>query len=91
MFFYVQSLVNSAFLSLRPPRLALVKLISPPISARGLLGTPMLAVLLCFATVLWICVFFLLPMLLTCAWAILQPWRLYKFLRSRMTGRNFSS
>jgi hypothetical protein len=36
-------------------------------------------------------VFFLLPMLLTCAWAILQPWRLFKFLRSRMTGPNFSS
>ena len=91
MFFYVQSLVNSAFLSLRPPRLALVKLISPPISARGLLATPMLAVLLCFATVLWIFVFLLLPVLLTCAWVILRPYRLWVFLRSRIAGMNFLS
>ena len=91
MFFYVQSLVNSAYLSLKPLRLALASLISPPINARGLAGIPILTAMLCFATVAWIFVFLLLPMLLTCAWAILQPWRLYKFLRSRMTGPDFSS
>jgi hypothetical protein len=50
----------------------------------------MLAALLLFATVLWLFVFFLLPLLLTFAWMILQPWRLWLFLKSRMTGANFS-
>ena len=30
-------------------------------------------------------------LLLAFVWMVLQPWRLYKFLRSRMTGTNFSS
>ena len=91
MFYYVRSMATLAFSNLNILRLALVKSISPPISAHGLLAIPILTVLLCFATVAWTFAFFLLPALLTCAWAILQPWRLYKFLRSRMTGPNFSS
>ena len=91
MFFYVQSLVDSAYLSLNSIRLALVSSISPPTNARGLLGTLMLLVILSCATVLWILAFFLLPTLLAFAWTVLQPYRLWVFLRSRIAGMNFSS
>ena len=91
MYFFAESLVNSAYLSLKPLKDALVDSISRPISARGLVGTPILTVLLCFATVLWILAFLLLPMLLTFAWVILRPYRLWVFIKRRMTGTNFSS
>ena len=48
-----------------------------------------LLLLLC-ATVAWIFVFLLVPTLLGCVWMALQPYRLWLFFRSRMTGKHFS-
>ena len=90
MYCYLASVVSSAGLSLRPLKVFLVRSISPPIRLVGLVAIPMAVVLLFFATALWISVFFLLPLLLTFAWMVLQPYRLWVFLRNRMTGTNFS-
>jgi len=91
MFYYVRSMATLALSNLNILRLALVKSISPPISAHGLLAIPIQIVMLCFATALWTLTFLLLPMLLTFAWVILRPYRLWVFIKRRMTGTNFSS
>ena len=88
---YLASVANSASLSLKPLSNFLVKSISPPIRLRGLVGIPMAAVLLLLGTAAWIFVFFAAPMLLAFVWMVLQPWRLWLFLKRRMTGTNFSS
>lgn len=87
---YVTSVVSLAFSNLRSQRDALVSSVYPRISVLGLVGIPMGLVLLLCATAAWILVFLLAPMLLICVWMVLQPWRLWLFLKSRMTGRNFS-
>lgn len=88
---YLASVANSASLSLKPLSNFLVRSTSRPIKWRGLVGIPMALVLLLLGIAAWIFVFFAAPMLLAFVWMVLQPWRLYKFLRSRMTGTNFSS
>ena len=87
---YVTSVVSLASSNLRSQSRALVNLIYPRTSVLGLVGIPMGLVSLSFATAAWILVFLLAPMLLICVWMVLQPWRLWLFLKSRMTGRNFS-
>ena len=88
---YVTSVVSLASSNLRSQRDALVSSVYPRTSVLGLVGIPMGLVLLSFATVAWIFVSIAAPMLLTFAWMALQPYRLWLFLRSRTTGRNFLS
>jgi len=89
MFSYVTSVASLAFSNLKLQSQTLVNLIYPRTSVLGLVGIPAALLLLSFATAAWIFVFFLLPVLLICVWMALQPWRLWLFLKSRMTGRNF--
>ena len=90
MFFYARKAVSLAFSNLKSQSRALVSSVYPRISVLGCLGIPMGLVLLSFATVAWLSVFLLAPMLLIFVWMALQPWRLGLFLKNRMTGRNFS-
>jgi hypothetical protein len=83
--------VALAFWSLKLSSDELVSCFSRPISALGFLGMPAGTVLLLCATVAWILVFTVVPMLLIFAWMGLQPYRLWLFLKSRTTGQNFSS
>ena len=85
------SAVDLACSNLKWSRDELVSCFSPPISARGLVGTPAATVLLLCVTAVWILVFTVAPMLLICAWMVLQPYRLWLFLKSRTTGRHFLS
>ncbi len=90
MFSYVTSVASLAFSNLKLQSQALVNLIYPRTSVRGLVGIPAALLLLSFAMAAWIFVFFTAPMLLICVWMALQPWRLWLFLRSRMIGSRFS-
>jgi len=91
MFSYVTSVASLAFSNLKLQSQALVNLIYPRTSVLGLVGIPAALLLLSFAMAAWLLVFFLLPPLLIFVWTALQPWRLWLFLRSRMTGGNFLS
>ena len=91
MFSYVTSVASSASSNLKSQSQALVNLIYPRTSVLGLVGIPAALLLLSFAIVAWLLVFFTAPMLLICVWMALQPWRLWLFLRNRMIGRNFLS
>jgi hypothetical protein len=86
-----KSAADLAFLSLKSSSDELVSCFSPPINVLGFLGMPAGTVLLLCATVAWILVFTLVPTLLIFAWMVLQPYRLWLFLKSRMTGRDFLS
>jgi len=86
-----KSAADLAFLSLKSSSDELVSCFCRPISVLGFLGMPAGTVLLLCATVAWLLVFTVVPMLLICAWTVLQPYRLWLSLRSRMTGQNFSS
>ena len=88
---YVQSVASLALWNLKSQRDALINSIYPPTSALGLVGIPAGLVLLLCATLAWLLVFILAPMLLTFAWMVLQPYRLWLYLKSRITGRNFLS
>jgi hypothetical protein len=90
MSYYARKAVSLAFSNLKSQSQALVSSIYPRISVLGCLGIPMGLLLLSFATAAWIFVFIAAPMLLICVWMALQPYRLCLFLKSRMTGRNFS-
>jgi len=90
MSFYARKAVSLAFSNLKSQSRALVSSVYPRISVLGCLGIPMGLVLLLCATAAWLSVFLLAPMLLIFVWMVLQPWRLWLFLKSRMTGRNFS-
>jgi hypothetical protein len=87
---YVRKVGGLALSSLKLSKDELVSSISPPIKLHGLVGIPAGLVILSFATLAWLSVFLLAPMLLTFVWAVLQPYRLWVFLKSRMTGTNFS-
>ena len=87
---YVRKAVSSAFSNLKSQSHALVRSIYPRISARGLVGMPAGLLLLLCATVAWLLAFTLLPMLLICVWMVLQPYRLWLFLKSRTIGKHFS-
>lgn len=90
MSFYARKAVSLAFWNLKSQRDALISSVYPRISALGLVGIPAGLALLLFATAAWLFVFFAAPMLLSFVWMALQPWRLWLFLKSRMTGRSFS-
>jgi hypothetical protein len=90
MSFYVRRVGGFALSNLKLSKDALVRSISPPIRLVGLVGMPAGLVLLLFATLAWLSVFLLAPMLLISVWMVLQPYRLWVFLKSRMTGANFS-
>ena len=90
MSYYAGKAVRLALLNLKSQRDALIKSVYPRISVLGLVGIPMGLVLLLSATLLWILAFMLVPVLLLFAWMAFQPWRLWLFLKSRMSGRNFS-
>ena len=89
MSYYARKAVYLAFWSLRCQSRQLVSSVYPRISALGLVGIPAGLLLLLFATAAWLLAFTLLPLLLICVWMALQPWRLWLFLKSHMTGRNF--
>ena len=91
MSYYVQKTARLVSLNLKSQRAELVSSISPPIRLRGLVGIPAQIVLLSCAILLWTLVFLLVPMLLICVWMVLQPYRLWLFLKSRMIGRSFLS
>ena len=91
MYFSWRSGVALAFSNLRSSSAELVRCVYPRISVLGLVGIPAGTVLLLCATVAWILVFTLGPTLLICVWMVLQPYRLWLFLKSRMTGRHFLS
>jgi len=90
MSFYARKAVSLAFSNLKSQSQALASSVYPRISVAGLVGIPMGLVLLLCATAAWILVFLLAPMLLLFAWTALQPYRLWQYFKSRMTGRNFS-
>jgi hypothetical protein len=90
MSYYVRKAVSLAFWSLRSQSQALVSSIYPRISVLGLVGMPAALCLLLFATGAWLSVFLLVPTLLICVWMVLQPYRLWLRLKSRMTGKRFS-
>jgi hypothetical protein len=90
MFYYARKAVSLVFWNLKSQSQALVSSVYPRISVVGLVGIPMGLLLLLCATVLWIFVFIAAPTLLLCVWMVLQPWRLWLLLKSRMIGRNFS-
>ena len=81
--------VALAFWNLKSSSAELVRCVYPPINVLGLVAMPAGTVLLLCATVAWISVFTLGPTLLIFVWMGLQPYRLWLFLKSRMTGRNF--
>jgi hypothetical protein len=82
--------VSLASWNLKLQRDDLISSLYPRISVLGLVGIPMGLVLLLFATVAWISVFFLAPMLLIFAWTALQPYRLGLRLKNHMIGNRFS-
>jgi len=90
MSYYARKAVASAFLNLKRQKDALVRSIYPHTSVLGLVGIPAGLVLLLFATLLWLLAFTLVPMLLLFAWMALQPWRLWQYFKSLITGKNFS-
>lgn len=89
MFCYAVKVVSLASSNLKSQREDLVSSIYPRINVLGLVGIPAALLLLLVATALWILVFFALPILLLFAWMALTPWKLWLFLRSRMTGNRF--
>jgi len=89
MSYYARKAVSSASSSLKCQSRQLVSLIYPRTSVLGLVAMPAGLLLLSLGTVLWILVFLLAPTLLIFVWMALQPYRLWLFLKSRMTGRNF--
>ena len=91
MSYYVQKTGCLALWNLRSQRDALINSIYPHTSVLGLVGIPVGLVLLLCATLAWLLVFILGPMLLTFVWMALQPYRLWLFLKSRMTGWSFLS
>ena len=91
MSYYVQKTVRSVSWSLKLQRDELVRSISHPIRLRGLVAIPAQIVLLLCAILLWTLVFLLAPLLLICVWTVLQPYRLWLFCRSRITGKRFFS
>jgi hypothetical protein len=91
MSYYVRKTGSLALWNLKSQRDALINSVYPRISVLGLVGIPAGLVLLLCATVVWLLVFILGPMLLTFVWMVLQPYRLWLFLKSRITGRNFLS
>lgn len=90
MSFYARKAVSLAFSNLKSQRDALISSVYPRISVLGCLGIPAGLVLLLFATAAWLFVLIGAPMLLTFVWMVLQPWRLWLFLKSRMIGNLFS-
>ena len=90
MSYYARKAVFLASSNLKSQSQALVSSVYPRISVLGCLGIPAGLVLLLFAMAAWLSVFLLAPMLLTFVWMALQPWRLWLFLKSRMTGNRFS-
>ena len=90
MYYYARKAVSLVSWNLKSRSQALVSSVYPRISAVGLVGIPMGLVLLSCATAAWLLVFTLAPMLLICVWMALQPWRLWLFLKNRMTGNRFS-
>jgi len=91
MSYYARKAVASAFLNLKRQKDALVRSIYPHTSVAVCLGIPAGLVLLLCAILLWISAFILVPTLLAFAWMALQPYRLWLFLKSRMTGKHFLS
>jgi len=89
MSYYAAKAVSLAFLNLKSQSRQLASSVYPRISVHGLVGMPAGLFLLLCATATWIFVFSLVPMLLISAWMALQPWRLWLFFRSRMTGNLF--
>ena len=87
---FARKAASSALSNLRSQKNAMVGSIYPRISVLGLVGIPAALVLLLFATAAWLLVFLLVPTLLICVWTALQPYRLWLFLRSLMTGDRFS-
>jgi len=87
---YVQKTARLVSLSLKSQRDELASSICRPIKLAGLVGIPAQIVLLSCAILLWTSVFLMVPMLLIFVWMALQPWRLWLFLKSRMTGNRFS-
>jgi hypothetical protein len=90
MSYYAGKAASLACSNLKLQKDELIKLIYPHTSVLGFLGIPAGLVLLSCATVLWILAFTLVPTLLLFAWTALQPYRLWLFLKSRMTGKRFS-
>ena len=90
MSYYARKAVSLAFWNLKSQSLELVSSIYPRISVLGLVGIPAGLLLLLFATAAWLLAFTLLPLLLICVWMVLQPWRLWLFLKSRIIGKRFS-
>jgi hypothetical protein len=91
MSYYAGRAASLACSNLKLQKDALIKLIYPHTSVLGLVGIPAGLVLLLCATVLWILVFTLVPTLLLFAWTALQPYRLWQYFKSRMTGKHFLS
>jgi len=90
MSFYARKAAFLAFSNLKSQSQELVSSVYPRTSVLGCLGIPMGLVLLSFATVAWLLVFTVAPMLLICVWMALQPYRLWLFLKSRTIGKHFS-
>jgi len=90
MSYYVRKAVSLVFWSLRCQSRQLVSSVYPRLSVLGLVGIPAGLLLLLFATAAWLLAFTLLPLLLICVWMVLQPWRLWLFLKSRIIGKRFS-
>jgi hypothetical protein len=90
MSYYARKAVSLAFSNLKSQRDELIKSIYPRINVLGLVGIPAGLFLLLFATALWILAFTLVPTLLLFAWMALQPYRLWLYFKSRMTGKHFS-
>ena len=86
MSYYVRKTGSLALWNLKSQKDALINSIYPRTSVLGLVGIPMGLVLLLCATVAWLLVFILAPMLLTFVWMVLQPYRLWLFLKSLMIG-----
>ena len=64
---------------------------SHPTKLHGKPVTPTQILSWLFAAPIWILVFIWVPIVLVFVWMALIPWRLFLFLRSRMTGKNFGS
>ena len=64
---------------------------SPHIKSRGKPVTPTQILTWLFAAPIWLFMFIWVPIVLVFVWTVLQPWRLFRFLKSRMTGKNFGS
>jgi len=86
MSYYVRKTGFLALSNLRLQKDALINSVYPHTSVLGLVVIPAGLVLLLCATVAWLLVFILGPMLLTFAWMVLQPYRLWLFLKSRTIG-----